>query len=334
MTIKVKKISIVRVIIGIVILGAVVFYFLNYRLKNQGVFCPDYDGDQEKCLEHKECEWDKEENNCDLIGSVKNKDEGDIENDKDNEDGREKLNRELENIIIQNNPSNELCKKLPLSNQPPYGERYYCLAVVNHDERFCEGIDEENDKNICLAHAKADSSYCKKIQENSAKHVCYYMLAVTSGNANFCSDIDYNQHEREQCYFNFMSNLYQWGRYSEIKTEYCNGLDIPDKYTCLALKERDASICGNNPNCLTFFEQDISFCDKRPDYVSCIKDRAKTSKNVSLCELLSQPDRDSCVGVYCTHTELDVHICNTIEDIEKRQDRYIELAINLSNLGK
>ena len=99
----------------------------------------------------------------------------------------------------------------------------------------------------------------------------------------------------------------------------------------MALKNSDISLCDDNPNCLTFFEQDVSFCDGRPNFSDCIKDRAKTSKDVSICDLLSQPDRDSCVGVYCTHTELDVSICDTIVDIEERQDRYLELAMNLAN---
>ncbi|MFA4880254.1 MAG: hypothetical protein WC650_01335 [Candidatus Doudnabacteria bacterium] len=320
-----KKISIIGLIAGILVIGAIAFFLLNSSSEEENnvgqeseIFCADYDGNQQECLSHSECKWSSDMNECDSTDMVEEEDGGGFK-------------QELENIAVPNNPSNTLCKKIPLSGKPPYSERYYCLAVVNHDERFCEGIDEEKGKNICLAHAKADPSYCKKIQEDSAKHVCYYMLAVSSKNADFCSDISYSQHEKEQCYFNFMSNLYQWDKSDEIKTEYCNQLDTPDKNTCLALKARDISLCGDNPHCLTFFEQDLSFCDEHPEIDGCIKDRAKTSKNVSICELLPQPDRDSCVGVYCTHTELDVNICDTIEGIKERQDRYIELAMNLGN---
>lgn len=319
-----KKILIIGLIAGILVIGIIAFLLLHFFSEEENnvgqeseIFCADYDGNQQECLSHSECKWSSDMNECDSTDMVDEDDEG--------------LNQELEDIAVPNNPSNTLCKKIPLSGKPPYGERYYCLAVVNHDERFCEGIDEEKGKNICLAHAKADPSYCKKIQEDSAKHVCYYMLAVSSKNADFCSDISYSQNEKEQCYFNFMSNLYQWDKSDEIKTEYCNQLGTPDKNTCLALKARDVSLCGDNPHCLTFFGQDLSFCDEHPEIDGCIKDRAKTSKNVSICELLPQPDRDSCVGVYCTHTELDVNICDTIEDIKERQDRYIELAMNLGN---
>ncbi|MDD5417628.1 MAG: hypothetical protein PHW96_01935 [Candidatus Nanoarchaeia archaeon] len=239
---------------------------------------------------------------------------------------------ELENITVPDTPSNQLCKQLPLSEQLPYGNRYYCLALINNDNRFCEGVREENEYLICMALADKDSSYCKQLSDES-RHVCYYQLAVSSENASFCSDIDYSQHEKEQCYFNFMSNLYSWNKSEEIKTEYCDKLDTPDKYTCLALKERNITMCNNNPHCLTFFIQDISFCDEYPEIESCMKDRAKTDKDVSICELLPQPERDICIGAYCTHTELNKTICDAIEDLKEKQERYIELAVNLRNLA-
>ncbi|MDP1696031.1 MAG: hypothetical protein Q8L29_03895 [archaeon] len=316
------------IVIGIVILilGIGGYYFMNEEKDSNElqkdnnidikISCPDYDNNQTECSLHLECEWISEENICNSLSG---------------DEGEEKINSGLEAIEIQNTPSNELCRKIPLSSQFPYGERYLCLAIVNHNERFCEGVEEENENNMCLAYAKKDSSYCKQIQEDSAKHVCYYQLAVSSKNASFCSEIDYSQNEKEQCYFNFMSNLYQWGKSNEIKTEYCNQLDTPDKNTCLALKAKDISLCGDNLNCLTFFTQDLSFCEKFSEKTTCIKDRAKTGKNVSICELLSQPDRDICIGAYCTHTELNVNICDTITGIKERQERYIELAMNLAN---
>lgn len=315
------------------------------------IFCPDYDANKEECSLHPECEWDAKENNCDPIGGMSEKDdndeegdkyEGDVEAEGDIGDGEDDggINQELENINVPNNPSNELCKKIPFSGEltySPYSQRYHCLALVNNDERFCEGADTKNDKNICLAYANEDSSYCENIEGQDTNRVCYFMLAVSSENANFCSDIDYldtaeeNKEEKEKCYFNFMSNLYQWGKSDEITTEICGQLGDEMEKTCLALKARDISMCGSNPNCLTFFEQPLSFCDEHPNFVSCIKDRAKTSKDVSICELLSQPNRDICVGVYCTHIELDVNICATIENIQKRQEFYVELAMNLGN---
>ncbi len=327
-----KKISIIGLIIGILVIGAIAFFLLNLSSGEENnvgqeseIFCPAYDGNQEECLSHSECEWSSDMNECDSTDMVEEDDEG--------------LNQELEAIEVPDNPSNELCKKIPLSNQPPYGERYHCLALVNHDERFCEGMDEENEKLMCLAFTKKDSSYCKSVLTKEAKHVCYLQLSVSSKNIKFCDDIDYletaekNEDEKLKCYMNYITNLYAWDKSDEIKTEYCNEfpVDWEDSDACFALKARDVSLCNNIVNCLTFFEQDIAFCDQHPELPCCIKDRAKTSRDVSICELLPQPERDDCVGSYCTHTELDVNICDTIEDIKERQDRYLELAMNLAN---
>ena len=333
-------------IIGAVILVLVVvgyFYF-----SEQEVFCPDYDGNQEECMIHVECKWTSEENICEPIDQVEDEDEGGIEDEDegDVEDGKDDggINQELELIIVPDTLSNRLCKEIPFSSEMTYSKRYHCLALINNDERFCEGVDTENEKNVCLAHANEDTSYCKKIEGqdakhvgDDAKHVCYFMLATSSENADFCSEIDYldtaqeNKNEKGECYYGFMSNLYQWGKSDEITTEICGHMEGQREKTCLALKARDISMCGSDSECLTHFEQPLSFCDDSPKFVSCIKDRAKTSNNVSICELLSQPDRDICVGVYCTHTELDVDICDTIEDIQKRQEFYVELAMNLAN---
>ncbi|MFH1367430.1 MAG: hypothetical protein ABIH38_05645 [Patescibacteria group bacterium] len=329
-----KPLLIIIILLVFIIAGGVLYFtfFTNDTDNGQAeISCQDYDDNQSGCLAHSECKWSSDMNLCDSTNT-------DLD-DGNNENGQG-LNQELENIVLPDNPSNELCKKLPLSNQSSFGERYYCLALVNHDERFCEGIDEEKARNICLAHAKADSSYCEKIEEVSAQHVCYYMLAVSSEDATFCDDIDYldtleeNEEEKLQCYYNFVSNLYQWGESDEIKTEYCHEFpaSYEDRATCLAMQQRDVSLCGDNPNCLTHFEQPLSFCEGRSDYSSCIKDRAKINKDVSICELLPQPDRDSCVGVYCTHIALEVAVCDMIEDMEKRQEMYIELAMNLANL--
>jgi hypothetical protein len=308
--------------------------------KDIEIFCPDYDGNQQECLSHSECKWDADKNNCDLAGGMEGED-ADDGSDKDNPDGEEEdeFSEELEAIEIPDSLSNDICKRIPLSGYSSYGARYQCLAIINHDARFCEGIDEEKEKKMCLAFANKDSSYCQEVQDQDSKHVCYFVLAVSSENVNFCRDIDYletaqeNKEEKLNCYYNFISNLYQWDKSDEIKAEYCNEFpsDYEDRDTCFALKARNASLCGDNPNCLTHFERSLSFCDGRPEFSSCIKDRAKTNRDVSICEMLPRPDRDSCIGVYCTHIELDINICDKIEDIRKRQEVYIELAMNLAN---
>jgi len=344
-----KKIIPIIIVLTLVI-GGIIFWQIRLEKiipsenekeannKDLEIFCPDYDGNQQKCLSYSECEWASEENDCNLIGSVDEEENNDEKFDDEEFDDEEEPNQELEAITIPENLSNELCKKIPLSDQLPYSGRYQCLALVNHDERFCEGADEEKEKLLCLAFAKKDSSYCELVPQES-KHLCYYKLAVSSKNINFCDGVDYldtaqgNKDERLNCYMNYITNLYAWNKSNEIKTEYCNEfpIDYEDRNTCFALKERDVSLCGNTANCLTFFKQDLSFCNENPELPGCLNDRAKTSKDVSICELLPQPDRDNCVGSYCTHTELDVNICDTIIDIKERQSRYIELSMNLAN---
>lgn len=281
--------------------------------------CPAYDGDKEGCMLHEGCKWVYGENICNPL----------------NDGGEEELNEELEAVIVPANPSNEICKKVPLLSYMSSSDRYYCMAVVNDNAKFCDGTDGENEKNICLAVVNEDSSYCKNIPDTGAKHVCYYQLAVISENIDFCDEIDYlNDNERVQCYFNFVSNMYWWDRSGEIKAEYCNKFPTndPDKNTCLAFKGRDVSICGNNVNCLTFFKQDMSFCDGKDGILeSCIRDRAMTEKDLSICETLSGEKRDDCIGDFCTHIQLDTSICDKINDVMEKQSRYVEVAINLDN---
>ncbi len=236
--------------------------------------------------------------------------------------------------------SNQICKKIPLTNQLSPVDGYYCFAVVNHNPEFCQKIkvdsgdeEDENNKNRCLAVVGEDSSYCKKMQDQLSKHVCYYQLAVISNNIHFCDDIDYDQNERLQCYFTFVSNLYWWDKSEDIKTEYCDKFPAgeQDKSTCLAFKERDVSLCKNNANCLTFFEQPMSFCSgKGSTLKDCVRDRAMVDKDMSICETLTGEKRDDCIGDFCTHIKLDAVICDKISDDMERQSRYVEVAINIA----
>ena len=237
--------------------------------------------------------------------------------------------------------SEKICKKLPLAAQLSQIDKYYCLAVVNNNPEICQEIkvdsgDEEDEanKNICFAVAGGDTSYCEKISELSQKHVCYYQTAVVNNNIDICDEIDYDQNEKLQCYFTFVSNLFWWDRSDEITAEYCNQFPAgqPDRNTCLAFKERDVAKCNNNVNCLTFFEQPMSFCTGQGSNLDdCIRDRAMSSKDVSICEQLSGDKRDDCLGDFCTHIKLDIAICDKITEVMEKQSRYVEIAINLAD---
>ena len=177
------------------------------------IFCPDYDGNQDECLTHSECKWTSEENMCEPIDIVEEDEEvKDDEGDVDEEKGfASKLEEGLPDTV-----QNEICKKLPLTNELSPGDRHYCFAIVNNNPKFCEfividnegDIEAKNEKNLCLAHANKDSSYCKKMSDNEAKHDCYYGLSMISGDINFCDGINYDKNDRELCYWSFANALH------------------------------------------------------------------------------------------------------------------------------
>jgi hypothetical protein len=265
------------------------------------------------------------------------------------------VNNTLEevNIVLEendsNNFSNSICNQLPLS--PELGEeKYYCLAVVNHNPSFCENMlndtedlvlleESEEDLNdttpydICLAISTEDSSYCKKLSKLIAKKTCYNTLSQISENINICDEIDYSQDEKQQCYFNFVNALYWEDKSEKITTEDCDKIiDSMDKKTCLAFKSRDVSLCENNKNCLTFFPQEMSFCYgvTFKDEDECIRDRALVNENISICDMLSeQIGRDDCYLDFSGHIQPSITTCDKMTDIQHRQGCYINVAINL-----
>ena len=239
-------------IIGIVILVLVVAGYF-YLSGEKETFCPNYDGDEQKCSSHVECKWASEEEICEPIGQVEDDvdDEGNVDDGGGEDDLREPFISELEKDL-PNTPSNEICKKLPLTEglsqeeilNLTSGNRYECLATVNNNPAFCELIiiDNEadilakNDKNVCLAHAKKDASYCKLMSADGDKRHCYFGLSMITGDINVCDGIDYDENERELCYWSFANALYWEGKSDKITTEHCNKLPAgsQSKDSCLA----------------------------------------------------------------------------------------------------
>jgi hypothetical protein len=281
-----------------------------------------------------------------------------LENDSINLTANEEINQSIEEVYDPYNLSNSICNRLPTSSEFGSDDTYYCLAVVNHNSSFCEKMgsdievsgnledfnnpDELNDetpKNICLAISTEDSSYCKKVSRLDAKKMCYNVLAQTSVNINFCSDIDYDKNDKQQCYFNFVNALYWEDKSEKITTEDCDKVGLnggnQDEKTCLAFKSRDVSLCGSNKNCLTFFPQEMSFCNgvTFKDEEECIRDRAMVNEDISICETLSeQTRRDDCYGDFSSHIQPSTIICDKIIGIERRRGCYVDAAINLAKI--
>ena len=305
------------------------------------IICTDYDDNNEECQSHSECKWTSSENICEPVDMVEEEDV----NGEEDEDGFvfEGFASELEKGLPDTS-SNEICKQLPLTkglspseiqNLTP-GDRNNCLAVVNNNPKFCElividneeDIDAKNDKNICLAHAKKDVSYCKKVTSALGKRTCYFGLSQISGDIEICDGINYDKNLKELCHWSFANALYWEDKSDKITLAHCN--TIPEeRNTCLAERERDVSLCGNNVNCLTLFEQPMSFCTTGKGKVLeyCIRDRAMTSKDLSICETLTGEERDDCIGDFAGHITQDISTCDLLSDDFARNTCYMDVAI-------
>jgi len=129
-----------------------------------------------------------------------------------------------------------------------------------------------------------------------------------------------------------VNTLYWEDKSNQITIAHCNKLLEPDRSTCLAYKDKDVSLCKDNVQCLTYFEQPMSFCTTGEGKVldSCIRDRAMTSKDISICEILSGEKRDDCIGDFAGHITQDISTCDKISDDFMKNECYKNVAIQSS----
>lgn len=237
---------------------------------------------------------------------------------------------------LPNTIQNEICKKLPLTEELSPGDRYRCLAIVNNNPEFCElieadneeDIDAQNEKNVCLAQAKQDVSYCKNVTSDLGKRTCYFGLSLISADINICDGVNWDTNLRQLCYFSFVNTLYWEGKSNQINLAHCNKLEEPDRSTCLAYKDGDVSLCKDNVHCLTFFEQPMSFCTEEGSVLEdCIRDRAMVNKDISICENLTEDKRDDCIGDFAGHITQNISTCDMINSISLKNTCYQNVAI-------
>ena len=224
----------------------------------------------------------------------------------------------------------DICRKVTTVN-----EKNYCLAIVNNDDSFCLKIDILGERKICQAVINEDPLYCRDIQEIEPRNMCFNELAEITNNIDYCDETG----DQELCYFNFISNLYWSSEERQIKNEYCDKFSAksPERYTCLALKEKDVSFCeGENSACLTLFESDLSFCDdiKPEDKIKCIRDRAIINEDPAICEKALDLDiKDECYFGYVSHFNPDISLCENIKNEQLKNMCYVEGAISLFERG-
>ena len=220
----------------------------------------------------------------------------------------------------------DICRKVTTVN-----EKNYCLAIVNNDDSFCSKIDIQDERKICMAMVHKDPAFCRDIQGIEPRNMCFNELAEITKDIDYCDEVE----DKEQCYFNFVSNLYWSSQAEQIKSEYCNKFSAqsPERNTCFALKERDVFFCATDNNaCLTFFKQGLSFCEdiKAEDKIKCIRDRAIIAEDPTICEKATDSDvKDECYFGYVSHFNPDTSLCEKIVNEQLRNMCYVEGAISL-----
>ena len=61
-----KKSIIIGIIVGVIIIGIIGFYLLNSESEAE-IFCPDYDGNEQECSSHLECNWSSDMDECERL---------------------------------------------------------------------------------------------------------------------------------------------------------------------------------------------------------------------------------------------------------------------------
>ncbi len=229
---------------------------------------------------------------------------------------------DFQKFKIPNNKASEICSELDSS------KKYYCLAVVNKNGDFCEKLTG-NEKKLCLAMAKENFDYCKKIEDKESREICYYKFILSKNQPNYCEETK----NKEDCYFYYISHSYLRSNFEDLKIEYCDKVKESKKQTCLALQKQDRDLCNNRLFCLSFFKNELYLCKgiTGEDKFKCYRDRALTSKDVSICEEIINPYwKDVCYSEYASHINSKTSICDEISDKNLRELCYIEVALRFS----
>lgn len=71
-------------------------------------------------------------------------------------------------------------------------EKFFCLAVLKNDERYCNCIDWNWYKITCLAFMNKDYEICYHINESYWQDICMHDIAINTKNQDVCFKIKNN----------------------------------------------------------------------------------------------------------------------------------------------
>ncbi len=230
------------------------------------------------------------------------------------------------------NEASRLCNEITIPDI-----KYSCLALVNHQESFCNNLDSV-EKNICLAAVKGDSSYCQNLTQNQRGN-CYQNLVDATTNIAFCDELD-SKEDISSCHLHFVNSNFLASKNQLLDISQCEQLlpDTPEKHFCLAMVTQDKSYCNDAQNeCFIIINKDPSDCLKSAselDKSECFHTLAMLTKASNLCSnIIDEQNRDICFQDY-GRISVDKSVCNNINNKQAREICYKNVAINLNSTNK
>lgn len=116
------------------------------------------------------------------------------------------------------------------------GAQYFCLAILNNDEKFCDKISSTVRNIRCRAYTLNMPELCETIPEEGDKDWCYMDLGMNKQDRNLCDKIK-----------------------SADKRNSCIAVTTFNPNLCLEGDENSKLACIEN---LAEFMKDITLCDK------------------------------------------------------------------------
>lgn len=229
---------------------------------------------------------------------------------------------------VPNNLASQICQKINRKEV-----KYSCLALVNQDEKYCQGLDSDP-KNVCLAALNKDDSFCQKVSKTNLQY-CYQNLVSASGKSDFCDKLNSSE-EISSCYVHFVSSNYFVSNLEDIDQSMCDKVlrDQPEHELCLAMTTQDITACSpDRVDCPAYVTKDLTLCSKsasKTDEGECYHALAMLSKDSAICERIGSPNaKDDCYRDYSRLSQ-DQAFCDKILGPNQKDECLKNIALNIS----